>query len=78
MGTLFPRKVKDGIMSKFEAGFEPRLTFLSDDNKEQLYRSALTIISETGMEVMHDTARYQEHGPRYQDQGIRRSRNHPR
>lgn len=43
-------------MSKFEAGFEPRLTFLSEDNKEQLYRSALTIISETGMEVMHDTA----------------------
>ncbi len=43
-------------MSKFESGFEPRLTFLSEDNKEQLYRSALTIIEETGMEVMHETA----------------------
>lgn len=43
-------------MSVFESGFEPRLTFLSDKDKETLYRSALTIIEETGMQVMHDKA----------------------
>jgi trimethylamine--corrinoid protein Co-methyltransferase len=43
-------------MSKFEAGFEPRLVFLSDQDKEKLYRSALAIIEQTGMQVMHDTA----------------------
>ncbi len=43
-------------MAPFETGFEPKLTFLSEDNKEQLYRSALTIIAETGMQVLHETA----------------------
>ncbi|MEA3230931.1 MAG: trimethylamine methyltransferase family protein, partial [Thermodesulfobacteriota bacterium] len=43
-------------MSNFEIGFEPRLTFLSDEDKEKLYTSALKIIEETGMRVLHDGA----------------------
>lgn len=43
-------------MSNFEIGFEPTLTFLSDENKQKLYTSALKIIEETGMIVLHDGA----------------------
>ena len=43
-------------LSNFEIGFEPRLTFLSDDDKKKLYISALKIIEETGMLVLHEEA----------------------
>ena len=43
-------------MSNFEIGFEPKLTFLSDEDKKKLYTSALKIIEETGMLVLHDGA----------------------
>jgi trimethylamine---corrinoid protein Co-methyltransferase len=43
-------------MSDFEIGFEPRLTFLGDADKQKLYRSALKIIQEIGMLVIHDGA----------------------
>ena len=43
-------------MSNFEIGFEPRLTFLSDKDKKKLYTSALKIIEEIGMLVLHDGA----------------------
>ena len=43
-------------MSNIEIDFEPRLTFLSDEDKEKLYTSALKIIEETGMLVLHDGA----------------------
>ena len=41
-------------MSNIEIDFEPRLTFLSDEDKEKLYTSALKIIEENGMLVLHD------------------------
>jgi len=43
-------------MPDFEIGFEPKLTFLSDENKEAIYQAALQVIEETGMHVMHDGA----------------------
>ncbi len=43
-------------MSNFEIGFEPKLTFLSDEDKKKLYASALKIIEETGMLVLHEGA----------------------
>lgn len=43
-------------MSTYEIGFEPKLTFLSEENKEQLYKAALSVIEETGMVVMHERA----------------------
>ncbi|SLM29811.1 MttB8 [Desulfamplus magnetovallimortis] len=43
-------------LSNFEIGFEPKLTFLSDGDKEKLYTSALKIIEETGMLVLHEDA----------------------
>ncbi|GAB6142987.1 trimethylamine methyltransferase MttB [Desulfocicer niacini] len=43
-------------MVNFEIGFEPRLTFLSEENKEKLYTSALEIMENTGMQVQHDDA----------------------
>ena len=43
-------------MVNFEIGFEPRLTFLSEENKEKLYTSALEVMENTGMQVQHDDA----------------------
>lgn len=43
-------------MSDFEIGFEPRLTFLSQEDKDKLYTSALRVMEETGMQVQHDGA----------------------
>ncbi len=43
-------------MVNFDIGFEPRLTFLSEENKEKLYTSALEIMENTGMQVQHDDA----------------------
>ena len=43
-------------MSNFEIGFQPKLTFLSEEDKQKLYDAALKIIEETGMLVLHDQA----------------------
>lgn len=43
-------------MSDFEIGFEPKLTFLSQEDKNKLYTSALQVMEETGMLVQHDGA----------------------
>ncbi|MEN8212005.1 MAG: trimethylamine methyltransferase family protein, partial [Thermodesulfobacteriota bacterium] len=43
-------------MSNYEIGFEPKLTFLSEEDKKKLYTSALKIIEEIGMLVLHDDA----------------------
>ena len=43
-------------MPNFEIGFEPRLTFLSETDKDKLYTSALKIIEDTGMLVLHEGA----------------------
>ena len=43
-------------MSDFEIGFEPKLTFLSEEDKEKLLDNALQVIEETGMAVMHEKA----------------------
>lgn len=43
-------------MPNFEIGFEPKLTFLSEDDKQKLFDAALQVIEETGMLVLHDDA----------------------
>ena len=43
-------------MPEFEIGFEPKITFLSDEDKEKIYQASLQIIEETGMQVMHEEA----------------------
>ena len=43
-------------MVDFDIGFEPRLTVLSQENKEKLYGSALEIMENTGMQVQHEDA----------------------
>ena len=43
-------------MTDFEIGFEPKLTFLSEDDKKKLLENALRVIEETGMEVQHEGA----------------------
>lgn len=44
-------------MTDFDIGFTPRLTFLSEDEKEKIYRSALRVLEENGMTLMHEAAR---------------------
>ena len=43
-------------MPNFEIGYEPKLTFLSDEDKQKIYESALQLIEKTGMHVMHEGA----------------------
>ncbi|MBW1866969.1 MAG: trimethylamine methyltransferase family protein, partial [Deltaproteobacteria bacterium] len=43
-------------MPDFEIGFEPKLTFLSDEDKLKIYQASLRIIEETGMRVLHEGA----------------------
>lgn len=43
-------------MPDFEIGFEPKLTFLSDEDKLIIYQASLRIIEETGMRVLHEGA----------------------
>ncbi len=43
-------------MPDFEIGFEPKLTFLSDADKQKIYQASLQVIEETGMQVMHEGA----------------------
>lgn len=43
-------------MTDFEIGFEPKLSFLSDDDKQKINDAALAIISENGMAVHHEMA----------------------
>jgi len=56
--TLKRELIKESIMPvpDYEIGFEPRLSFLSEEDKKRLYASALQIIEETGMQVMHEEA----------------------
>lgn len=43
-------------MSAFEIGFSPKLTFLSEEDKKKIYQSALQVLEDTGMTLMHDGA----------------------
>ena len=39
-----------------QISFEPRLTFLSEDDREKIHKSAVTILSDIGMFIQHDEA----------------------
>lgn len=43
-------------MADFDIGFEPKLSFLSDDDKTKIHAAALSLISENGMAVHHEGA----------------------
>jgi trimethylamine:corrinoid methyltransferase-like protein len=41
-------------MPEFEIGFEPKLTFLSDADKQKIYQASLRVIEETGMQASYE------------------------
>lgn len=57
-------------MSAFEIGFSPKLTFLDEEDKENIYRSALQVLEDTGMTLMHKGAleRLKHAGCRVEDE----------
>jgi trimethylamine--corrinoid protein Co-methyltransferase len=48
--------IEDRIMNLESNAFAPRLTVLSDTDKEKIYHAALQVIEHTGMTVQHDGA----------------------
>ena len=43
-------------MTDLNVTFQPKLTFLSEEDKKKIYQAALKVLEETGMQIMHDDA----------------------
>jgi trimethylamine:corrinoid methyltransferase-like protein len=65
---------KKGIstMNDPSNAFIPRLTFLSEADKQKIYHAALQVLEHTGMTLQHDDAakRLKDAGCRQDDSGV--------
>jgi len=63
---------RNKTLTKEEIPFNPVLTFLSEDNKEKIHQSALSVLEDTGMILQHDGALklLQEAGARVDEAGV--------